>query len=88
MIKNTVINDTFYATTFHLVIVSGYPRGYSQGETCEWTFRAPSGSRLVVDFLHMDMDKSECYSNRVTVYDGEGKAFLKLICVVPSLFVN
>ena len=58
------------------MIVSGYPGDYSLGETCEWTLRAPNGSRLVVEFLHVDMDKSECYSNRVTVYDGE-RGFLQ-----------
>ena len=55
------------------MIVSGYPYGYALGVTCEWTLRAPSGSRLVVDFLHVDMATSDCYSNRVTVYDGEQK---------------
>ena len=53
------------------MIVSGYPHGYSLGETCEWTLRTPSGYRLALEFLHVDMGTTDCYSNRVTVYDGK-----------------
>ena len=56
------------------MIVLGYRHGYLLGETCEWILRAPNGSRLVVEFLYLDM--SECYSHRVTVYDGE-RGFLR-----------
>ena len=53
---------------------------------CEWKLHAPTGFRLAVNFMEVDVHSQDCFYDKVTVYDGIYFFFfhLPLRCIQTS----